>query len=100
MALACKIGKALVLAGLKPGGQTSAGFSVVNFGVNNLTATARTDLANRLLELCNKYKEVWVQRYLDTVGLSDSMATLRSLLRLLLPDSHPDSLLHSPTTTV
>ncbi|XP_076442258.1 uncharacterized protein LOC143281142 isoform X2 [Babylonia areolata] len=99
MLLACKIGKALVLAGLKPGSQSSAGFSVVNFGVNNLTATARTDLANRLLELSNTYKEVWTQRYLEAVGLTDSMATLRSLLRLLLPDSQSDSLLHSPAKT-
>jgi hypothetical protein len=46
-----RIGKCLVLAGRKPGGLNTAGFSVVNFGVNNLTATSRTDLAN-------KYKHV------------------------------------------
>ena len=42
-----RIGKALVLAGRKPGGQHAPGYSVVNFGVNNLTPTTRTDLANR-----------------------------------------------------
>nr|KAG5710755.1 hypothetical protein BaRGS_035157 [Batillaria attramentaria] len=92
MLLACKIGKALVLAGRKPGNQSSAGFSVVNFGVNNLTATARTDLANRLLEMTSTYKTVWTQHYLDSIGLSESLSTLRSLLRLLLPDSQSESL--------
>lgn len=95
MSMACKIGKALVLAGRKPGSQGSAGYSVVNFGVNNLTPTARTDLANRLLELMTTYKSVWSCRYLEAVGLTESLAMLRSLLRVLLPDSHPDSLLQN-----
>ncbi|KAK7502764.1 hypothetical protein BaRGS_00006014 [Batillaria attramentaria] len=101
MLLACKIGKALVLAGRKPGNQSSAGFSVVNFGVNNLTATARTDLANRLLEMTSTYKTVWTQHYLDSIGLSESLSTLRSLLRLLLPDSQSESLfqVQSPPST-
>lgn len=99
MSLACKIGKSLVLAGRKPGSQASAGFSVVNFGINNLTATTRTDLANRLLELITRYREVWIFSYLEFVGLGESLSTLRSLLRLLLPNAQSDTLM-PPLTTV
>lgn len=41
------------------------------------------------------YKSVWSCRYLEAVGLTESLAMLRSLLRVLLPDSHPDSLLQN-----
>ena len=57
MSLVCgRIGKELVLAGLKPGSRSNAGFSMVNFGVNNLTATAWTDLANRWV-ICTSLSE-------------------------------------------
>lgn len=51
----------------------------------------------RLLELTSQYKEVWSYSYLDSVGLSDSLSALRSLLRLLLPDGQPDALVPPPS---
>ena len=40
-----RLGRALVMSGRNPGGQ--AGLNVVNFGVTNLSATVKTDIANR-----------------------------------------------------
>ncbi|CAL1530401.1 unnamed protein product [Lymnaea stagnalis] len=91
MLLACKIGKALVLSGRKPDRQ--AGYGVVNFGISNLTITTRTDLANKLLELIKQFKEVWAQRSNPSVGLDDSIERLRSLFKVLLPEtSHSEHL--------
>lgn len=91
MLLACKIGKALILAGKKPDSQ--AGYSVVNFGIANLTVTNRTDLANRLLEHIKEFKQVWSQRSSPTHGLPDSVQRLRSLVKVLLPKANHSQLL-------
>ncbi|XP_012946572.1 uncharacterized protein LOC106014079 [Aplysia californica] len=93
MLLACKVGKALVLAGRKPNSQS--GYDVVNFGISNLTVTTRTDLANRLLELMKQFREVWTQRANPDLGLSDSVQRLRSLFKVLLPNTDHSSLLNS-----
>ncbi|BFZ12007.1 hypothetical protein BsWGS_15047 [Bradybaena similaris] len=92
MVLACKIGKALVLSGRKPDRQT--GIGVVNFGISNLTVTTRTDLANKLLEIIKQFKEVWALRSNPTVGLSDSLQRLRSLFKVLLPESSHSELVN------
>uniref|UniRef100_A0A2C9LRB7 Uncharacterized protein n=1 Tax=Biomphalaria glabrata TaxID=6526 RepID=A0A2C9LRB7_BIOGL len=85
MLLACRVGKALVLSGRKPDTQT--GYSVVNFGISNLTITTRTDLANKLLELMKQFREVWSQHSNPNIGLEESVERLRSLFKVLLPDS-------------
>ncbi|XP_059160315.1 uncharacterized protein LOC131943943 [Physella acuta] len=95
MLLACRIGKALVLSGRKPDHQ--AGYGVVNFGISNLAITTRTDLANKLLELIKQFKEVWTQRSNPIYGLDDSLERLRSLFKVLLPEtSHTEHLNMEP----
>ncbi|GFR59922.1 tankyrase-1 [Elysia marginata] len=91
MLLACRIGKALILAGKKPDSQ--AGYSVVNFGIANLTVTNRTDLANRLLEHIKEFKQVWSLRSSPLYGLPDSVQRLRSLVKVLLPEANHSQLL-------
>ncbi len=44
--LLCRVGRALVMSGKKPNSK-DAGYNVVNFGINLLSPTTKTDLANR-----------------------------------------------------
>ncbi|OWF38604.1 uncharacterized protein LOC110466050 [Mizuhopecten yessoensis] len=93
MMYATRICRALIVSGRNPAGHN--GFPVVNFGISNLPATAKTDLANRLLELLERYKSVWNGRYLEHVGRQESLITLHSLLKTFLPDQETAALLEA-----
>ncbi|XP_046371371.2 uncharacterized protein LOC124145584 isoform X2 [Haliotis rufescens] len=97
MMLAAKVGRALVMSGKKPNSKET-GYNVVNFGINMLTPTNKTDLANRLLELMEMYKMVWNKRYLPAQGQHESLLMLSSLLRLLVPDKSKEELDHLTNT--
>ncbi|KAH3846015.1 hypothetical protein DPMN_088311 [Dreissena polymorpha] len=96
MLLAVKIGRALIMAGRNPGNQAGrspsnqAGCDVVNLGISNLPPTAKTDLANRLLELVDVYKGLWMKRYLEH-GLKYSQASLQVVLKQFIPEGDPRS---------
>ncbi|KAL4238827.1 hypothetical protein ACF0H5_003534 [Mactra antiquata] len=86
MLLAVKIGRALVVSGRNPSGQT--GCDVVNLGVTNLPPTVKTDLANRLLELLELYEKLWKQRYQEH-GLKFSLALLQNIFKQFVPEGDP-----------
>lgn len=90
MILAARIGRAMVTAGRNP--DPHGGLRVVNLGVTNLSATGKTDLANRLLELIENYRQCWSKRYLTNYGLQESTSCLRSVLKQLVPDEDTDRL--------
>ncbi|KAG1664104.1 Tankyrase-2 [Nymphon striatum] len=87
MLISCRIGKSLLLSGQNPNNKT--GLSVVNLGIYNLQNTTKTDLANRLLELTDRYRNVWLSCNLPA-GLQGALLLLSSLLRKLIPDSIPE----------
>lgn len=86
MLLAVKIGRALVTFGRNPNGQ--AGCDIVNCGVANLSATVKTDLANRLLELLEVYEKLWKQRYLE-FGMKFSVTALQNVFKQFIPEVEP-----------
>ncbi|CAG2189907.1 unnamed protein product [Mytilus edulis] len=92
MIFSARICKSLLLAGKNPMAG-HAGYAVVNLGVSNLPATVKTDLANRLLELMEPYKEVWHKRYVVNVGLSESVGKLQNVFKLLVPGSDSEGLM-------
>ncbi|KAK3858719.1 hypothetical protein Pcinc_035106 [Petrolisthes cinctipes] len=79
---ACRLGRSLVSVGSNP--RSNLGLSVVNPGVGNLPPTLRTDLANKVLGLCEVYSSVWHQGQ-EGSGLQSSLVVLSSLLARLLP---------------
>jgi len=44
------------------------------------------------LELIEPYKEIWSKRYIEQVGLSESVGKLYGLFKLLIPGSESDDL--------
>ncbi|ODN06657.1 hypothetical protein Ocin01_00055, partial [Orchesella cincta] len=84
MLLACRIGRALLAAGINP--RSNMGLTVVNFGIANLPPTVRTDIANKLLILTDEYRRVWLLRNFPQ-GMETSLYTLTSVLQRFIPDS-------------
>eukprot|EP00058_Branchiostoma_floridae_P024556 XP_002610046.1 hypothetical protein BRAFLDRAFT_129235 [Branchiostoma floridae] len=83
LVFACKLVRALLSAGKNPGG---VGLPVINVGVANLPATTRTDLANRLLSLIDRYSELWAGFNLEA-GMDQSVSLLTDILTKLIPES-------------
>ncbi|CDW56576.1 Ank domain containing protein [Trichuris trichiura] len=84
MILGARLGQALCIVGTNP--RNDCGVNVANFGVNNLSSTTRTDLANRLLEIRARFQHAWLSRNLP-VTLSDALKMFDNLFRNLLPPS-------------
>jgi len=84
MLLACRIGRSLLVAGINP--RSNLGLTVVNFGIQNLPSTLRTDIANKLLILTEEYRRVWLLRNFPQ-GMEASLYTLTSVLQRFIPDS-------------
>ncbi|KRX21874.1 Eukaryotic translation initiation factor 3 subunit K [Trichinella nelsoni] len=82
--LACRIGQSLCMLGTNP--SPAYGCQMINVGISNLSPTARTDLANRLLEIKSRFQHVWLGRNLDTT-LPEVMKMFNNLLHSLLPSS-------------
>ncbi|XP_013405716.1 uncharacterized protein LOC106170414 isoform X1 [Lingula anatina] len=84
---ACRIGRALVSVGRNPNTQSpgGAGYSVINLGIANLTPTAKTDLANRLLGMLEQYRVVWYTGNIPH-GLNESLNVLSTMLKQYLPE--------------
>ncbi|KRY77710.1 Eukaryotic translation initiation factor 3 subunit K, partial [Trichinella pseudospiralis] len=62
--LACRIGQSLCMLGTNP--LPTYGCQMINVGISNLSPTARTDLANRLLEIKSRFQHVWLCRNLHS----------------------------------
>ncbi|CAD5111452.1 DgyrCDS761 [Dimorphilus gyrociliatus] len=77
---ACRLCRSLISAGRKPSSGT--GCSVVNVGVSNLTATTKTDLANRFLSLRDSFTEVWNSSLINNT----SQNALTDIIQVLLPN--------------
>ncbi|GAB1600018.1 uncharacterized protein LOC115214018 isoform X1 [Argonauta hians] len=90
MILALKIGRAMITAGRNPDPQS--GLRVVNLGIANLTATGKTDLANRLLELIENFSVCWKQRYVPKFGLPEIKKTLQNVLTQLIPNEEAEKI--------
>ncbi|XP_074652559.1 uncharacterized protein LOC141906956 [Tubulanus polymorphus] len=86
MMFANRIGRALSNCGRNP--CPSAGVAVINAGISNLPATAKTDLANRLLGLKEQFQLVWTLRQLPN-GCQETITLLNMLLKLFIPDQEP-----------
>ncbi|XP_072030297.1 uncharacterized protein [Amphiura filiformis] len=80
---ASRIVRALVLAGKKPDGDL-VGAAVVNVGLNNVPVTAKTDCANKLLELIERYRQVWLMTS-HSAGLADALNIFMNILHQLVP---------------
>lgn len=76
----CRLCKSLISAGRKP--SSSSGCSVVNLGISNLTATAKTDLANRFLLLRDEFIEVWE----DLLVKNTNPNAITDTIEILLPE--------------
>nr|XP_006823757.1 PREDICTED: uncharacterized protein LOC102810406 [Saccoglossus kowalevskii] len=86
--LTSKVGKALVLSGLNPN-KSGAGYPVINVGLSNLSATSRTDIANKLLGISEQYRQTWLGSNLPN-GLKESLMMLHRTLKQLIPESKKD----------
>ncbi|XP_029638897.1 uncharacterized protein LOC115214018 isoform X1 [Octopus sinensis] len=84
MILAVRIGRAMVTAGRNP--DPLSGLRIVNLGITNLTATGKTDLANRLLELIENFRVSWKRRYIAKLGLLEATNCLQNVLTQLVPN--------------
>ncbi|XP_077999420.1 uncharacterized protein LOC144452238 [Glandiceps talaboti] len=83
--LMCKVVRALVIAGQNPD-KSNTGLPVINVGLANLSATTRTDIANKLLEISEQFRQTWLGSNLPT-GLKESLALLHKTLKQLIPES-------------
>ncbi|XP_070578934.1 uncharacterized protein [Ptychodera flava] len=83
--LTCKILRSLVLAGQNPV-KSGTGLPVINVGLSNLSATTRTDIANKLLGISEQYRQTWLASNLP-VGLQQSLSVLHRTLKQLIPES-------------
>ncbi|XP_041469265.1 uncharacterized protein LOC121419047 isoform X4 [Lytechinus variegatus] len=81
---ACKIVRALVIAGKKPN-HAQSGFNVINVGLANLSATTKTDSANKLLSMMEEYRTVWLDQCFQP-GLEDSGMFFKGVLKHLVPE--------------
>jgi hypothetical protein len=79
-----KLGRAMCASGRNPVTENGLGLSTVNLGVNNLPATVKTDLANKLLCLSEELKQIWSIRYLP-VRVQRNSEALTKLLESLIP---------------
>ncbi|XP_071963251.1 uncharacterized protein [Antedon mediterranea] len=90
MMWACKISRSLLVAGTKPN-EKQEGLSIINVGIANLSATAKTDSANKILLLIERYKQLWLEVNHPS-GLTESLSVFQDiLLKLVGPtkDSKP-----------
>ncbi|XP_048734927.2 uncharacterized protein LOC125650577 [Ostrea edulis] len=92
MLLATRICRSLLITGKNPSG--SSGYAAINLGINNLTATVKTDIANRILELMEPHKAAWNSHYLSSIGLQESLGVFQNLLRSLLPNQDTTQLMN------
>lgn len=84
--LAGRIGRGVLATGSNP--STTSGLATVNLGVANLSPTLRTDVANRLLSLTERFKQLWALQYqVPSSGLNNVLATLTTATKRLL--NHP-----------
>uniref|UniRef100_A0A915AR21 Eukaryotic translation initiation factor 3 subunit K n=1 Tax=Parascaris univalens TaxID=6257 RepID=A0A915AR21_PARUN len=65
------------------------GYNMVNVGVANLPLTARTDLANSLLDIRAKFQHTWLSRNIAST-LPNALKIFDNLFRALLPPSMQD----------
>ena len=84
MILAARLGQALCLHGASPATQSPALLPVINVGVANLPLTARTDLANSLLEIRSRFQHTWLSRNIPA-SLPNALKLFDNLFRTLLP---------------
>lgn len=81
--LASRIGRGILVAGSNP--NSNMGLTAINLGVANLSPTLKTDAANRLLSLADRFKALWVQHYISpSTGLNNVTAALECATRKLL----------------
>lgn len=78
----CRICRSLLVNGQNPNRGT--GLSIINVGISNLPPTNRTDLANRLLELGQRYQKVALRANTSS-GLRGSVRILNQLFHKLIP---------------
>ncbi|PIK52139.1 hypothetical protein BSL78_10986 [Apostichopus japonicus] len=81
---AAKVTRSLVIAGSKPKDGSDVGVKVVNAGIANLTATTKTDCANKLLSLMEEYRNVWLKTCHPS-GLLESLSFFGCILDKLVP---------------
>lgn len=98
MLLATRICRSLLITGKNPSG--TAGYAAINLGINNLAATVKTDIANRILEFMEPYKAAWNTRYMSTIGLQESLGTFQNLLRILLPNQDTAELMNREHSSI
>lgn len=73
--LASRIGRGILVAGTNP--NSNMGLTAINMGVAHLAPTLKTDAANRLISLADRFKKLWVQQYLSpSNGLNNVTAAL------------------------
>ncbi|XP_033127750.1 uncharacterized protein LOC117125369 [Anneissia japonica] len=78
MMWACKICRSLLVSGMKPS-EKQEGLKVINVGITNLPATAKTDSANKILLLIERYKQLWLAVNHPS-GLSESLSVFQDIL--------------------
>eukprot|EP00057_Strongylocentrotus_purpuratus_P019226 XP_011673700.1 PREDICTED: uncharacterized protein LOC581115 isoform X3 [Strongylocentrotus purpuratus] len=81
---ACKMVRALLIAGKKPN-HAQSGFNVINVGLANLSATTKTDSANKLLSMMEEYRTVWLDQCYQP-GLGASGMFFKDVLKHLVPE--------------
>ncbi|VDP08983.1 unnamed protein product [Soboliphyme baturini] len=77
-----RVGQALCLNGKNP--NANFGTKVLNAGISNLSLTCRTDLANKLLQIRNRFQHSWLSRNMSST-LPNVLKIFDNMFRLLLP---------------
>ncbi|XP_032789539.2 uncharacterized protein LOC116926709 [Daphnia magna] len=81
--LACRILRGILTTGSNP--NSNMGVAAINLGVVNLTPTLRTDAANRLLSLTERFQQLWMQQYQNpSNGLNNIIGALNASIQRLL----------------
>jgi len=81
--LASRIGRGILVAGTNP--NSNMGLTAINLGVANLAPTLKTDAANRLLSLADRFKQLWVQQYMSpSSGLNNVTTALEGATHRIL----------------
>ncbi|XP_033626087.1 uncharacterized protein LOC117289186 isoform X2 [Asterias rubens] len=85
MLWATRVTHVLVQAGKKPAAAT-AGSGIINVGMANANATAKTDCANKLLSIMDMYRKVWLHTN-HTSGLLGCLGVFKTILEKLIPSN-------------
>ncbi|EFX70985.1 hypothetical protein DAPPUDRAFT_228128 [Daphnia pulex] len=81
--LACRILRGILTIGSNP--NSNMGVAAINLGVANLTPTLRTDAANKMLSLTERFQQLWVQQYQNpSNGLNNIIGALNTSIQRLL----------------